>query len=188
MLIFRSSKILIYFHGNAEDLSGAASIMTKLSNSLKCHVIGLEYPGYGVWWLEKKSHTVIIERAKRLFEFLTHDFGFKEKNIIVFGRSLGSGPATQVAAHYKPALLVLLSAYTSIKNVAKDIWWWAKCFIKERFNSLSHIKNVDCPFLLVHGDRDDVIRSWHSQELYSEGMAHEKDWDWKIMAHMDHNR
>jgi abhydrolase domain-containing protein 17 len=111
----------MYFHGNAEDLLGAAMMMTKLSNSLRCHVIGIEYPGYGVCSLEKKNSKVIIDRAKRLYEFLTLDFGYAEKDIIVFGRSLGSGPAVQVAAHTNCAMLILLSAYSNIKNVAKDI-------------------------------------------------------------------
>jgi esterase/lipase len=112
---------LIYFHGNAEDLAGSVYMMNRLSRALKCHIIGLEYPGYGICFREKKNSNEIVERAKRLYEFLTVEFGYQEKDIILFGRSLGSGPAVQLASHANPSLLILMSAYSSIKNVAKDI-------------------------------------------------------------------
>lgn len=93
----------MYFHGNAEDLGGASNMMYRLSKALHCHVIGIEYPGYGICFRERKSSTEIIARAKRTYEFLTVEFGYEEKDIMLFGRSLGSGVAFQLAANTNPA-------------------------------------------------------------------------------------
>lgn len=184
----RSRKILIYFHGNAEDLGGATQMLKRLSNSLRWHVIAPEYPGYGICFRERKSSKEIIQRAKRLYEFLTVEFGYKEKDIILFGRSLGSGPSVQLAAHTNPAWVILMSAYSSIKNVARDICCWARCLIKERFNSLIRIKDIKCPIFIIHGALDTVIRPSHSEALYAESQKHDKDWECTIRAQMDHNR
>ena len=126
-------------------------MMRRLNVHFKCHVIGPEYPGYGMCFKQQKSSKEITKRARRLFDFLTNDFGYSQSDIIIFGRSLGSGPAIQVAMNTFPCLLILMSAYSQIKNVARDICCCAKCFIKERYNSLENIQKVKCPFFLVHG-------------------------------------
>lgn len=159
----------------------------KLWASLKCHVLWVEYPGYGICFRQRKNSQEINRRALRVYQFLTHEFGYKEKDIIIFGRSVGSGPAFQLASKTKPALLLLMSAYTSIKNVARDICRCAKCTIKERFNSLAAVKHIIWPFFLIHGHGDTVIRAEHSRALYEEGVKHDKVWDVKIQVNMDHN-
>jgi hypothetical protein len=56
-----------------------------------------------------------------VFDYLTQGVGIKEKDIILFGRSMGSGPATYLSTLRKPCCLLLMSPYTSIKDVAKSI-------------------------------------------------------------------
>ena len=71
--------------------------------------------------LSLNNSELIIQRAIRVYQFLTKEFGYKEDDVIIFGRSIGSGPAVQLAALTDPCLLILMSAYTSIRNVARDI-------------------------------------------------------------------
>jgi hypothetical protein len=70
----------------------------------------------------------------------------------VFGRSIGSGLATYLAANRNPAVLVLMSAFTSIRGVVKDLagCLTAKIF-KERFDNANLIKNVKSSIFLIHG-------------------------------------
>ena len=132
---------------------------------------------------------MIIQRSKRVYEFLIKDFGYSSANVILFGRSLGSGPAIQTAANENPSLLILMSAYTKIKNVAGDLCRCAKWFIKERFNSISYIKKINCPFILIHGINDQVIKWTHSQKLYEEAskLEMQDQCHVSIRADMDHN-
>lgn len=93
-----SSKLMIYFHGNAEDLTLAEQQMKSISNYCNLSVLGIEYPGYGIYEgnggpCEEK----IKEDAEYVYKFCIHDMGIKEKDIIVFGRSMGSGPAAWLA-------------------------------------------------------------------------------------------
>jgi len=57
-----------------------------------------------------------------VFDFLRNKVGFKAKNIFIFGRSIGTGPATYLAGKRNPGLLILLSPFTSIKKVAKEMF------------------------------------------------------------------
>lgn len=148
----------LYFHGNAEDLGTARGFMQTLSIHLECHVIGIEYPSYGVWYKEKPNSKLIVERASKVYDYLVNETGYSEENIIIFGRSVGSGPAVQLASTKNPRLLILLSAYTSIKGVASDIWKCLSCWIKERYNSIRAIKKISCPIFFVHGREDNVGR------------------------------
>lgn len=64
--------------------------------------------------------------AEYVYNYLTKRLGYNENRIIVFGRSIGSGPATYLASKYKPACLTLMSPFTSLKAAVRDyIGSWA---------------------------------------------------------------
>jgi hypothetical protein len=63
------SKILVYFHGNAEDLGKSWKMMIYLSRKLECHCIAMEYPGYGVYE-GKPSETTLLRDGARVMEFI----------------------------------------------------------------------------------------------------------------------
>ena len=79
----------------------------------------MEYPGYGVYEdPEGTSEEKILKDSELVYNFLRDAGKLEEKDILLFGRSLGSGPATHLAAKYDPGALMLMSPYTSIKSVA----------------------------------------------------------------------
>jgi len=81
--------------------------------------------------------------------------GFTENNIMIFGRSMGSGPATLLASKYHPRSLILMSAYTSIKHVAQNVAGkFLGFFVANHFNNIDRIKEVDCPTIFIHGKAD----------------------------------
>lgn len=91
----------------------------------------------------------------------------KPEDIILFGRSIGSGPATYLASKRKVGALILMSAFTSIKAVVKDMAGsWAQHLIKQRFNNLEAIKQVVCPTFIIHGQKDRVVPFQHSKQLH----------------------
>jgi fermentation-respiration switch protein FrsA (DUF1100 family) len=90
------------------------------------------------------------------------------KDILVFGRSMGSGPASYLASRKNIGALVLMSAFTSIRAVVRDLAGkWAQYLIKERFNNLEYMSRVTCPSFLIHGLKDNLIPYKQSQELHS---------------------
>jgi pimeloyl-ACP methyl ester carboxylesterase len=163
-----SSKVMLYFHGNAEDVGLTAELLEHLGPALKIHIIAVEYPGYGIYRTKEPSETQILADAQRVYDYFTQDMGYPEKNILVFGRSIGSGPATYVASERNPGILCLMSPFRSIKDVVHTlVGKWAKWMIADRFNNLKRMEEVDCPLLVIHGLKDTLIPKSHAEDLHS---------------------
>jgi acetyl esterase/lipase len=89
---------------------------------LKVHVLAVEYPGYGVYDGSPNADQ-IIDDAIDVYDFLTQKnekWAIDESDIILFGRSIGSGPATHVASVRSPCSLLLMSPFMSIRDIAKE--------------------------------------------------------------------
>lgn len=180
-----SSKVLLFFHGNAEDVGLAEDLLHHLSESLEVHVIGVEYPGYGIYRDEEPCDEQIEKDALTVYEYLTDTFGLKEKDILLFGRSLGSGPSTFLAAKKNPGMLVLMSPFTSIKDVAGSlVGKWARFAVSDVFRNKEMMEEVNCPVFILHGEKDNLIPYSHAEELASKckGVT-----DLQIPPNMDHN-
>jgi len=74
----------------------------------------MEYPGYGIYKSENADCETLQLNAQILFDFVVKTLKFDPKDVILFGRSMGSGPACHLASISKPAALILLSPYTSL--------------------------------------------------------------------------
>jgi len=109
------------------------------------------------------------EDAEILYDYLTKVAGIPESALVLFGRSIGSGPATLLASRRNPGALLLMSPFTSIKDVAKNILGYMSFLsgiVYERFKNLENIKKVRCPIFLLHGQKDSLIPVSHSQKLH----------------------
>ena len=130
-------------------------------------MLSVEYPGYGVYEGESNAKT-IIEDAEIVFDFLTQEVGVAPENIYLFGRSIGSGPSTYLAAHREPGMLILMSPYTSIRDVVKSIAGaLAQYLVAERFRNIDEISKVTCPCFFIHGNKDTLIPDSHTKELFA---------------------
>ena len=159
-----SNKIMIFFHGNAEDLKISYELIDLFRVVLHIHVLAIEYPGYGLY-KSKCSAKLMLNDAETVYEFIKSYFGFQNKDIFVFGRSIGTGPAAHLARYKKIGCLLLMSSFTSIKAVVRNVAGRLSSLVKERFNNIENIKHVTCPTFLVHGRKDSLIPYSHSQRL-----------------------
>ena len=80
---------------------------------------------------------------------------------------MGSGPSIHLCSLRNPACLVLVSPYTSIKNVGKELFGnlLTNFFLKEQFSNISKIGAIRCPIQLIHGKKDELVPYSHSEEL-----------------------
>lgn len=130
------------------------------------NVLAVEYPGYGIY-RGKTSGRKLLADANIVYNYLIGTLKVEEKDIIVFGRSIGTSAACQLAAMHNPALLILVSAFTSIRAVAKDfVGLVGQYLIKERFKNLQLMSQITCPTIFIHGKRDTLIPFKHSQKLF----------------------
>lgn len=170
--MFESSHFLIiYFHSNAEDLGVCRWFADFLHEQFQVHVLAVEYPGYGVC-PGKATPEGVIANAHAALQFATKTLNISLGRILVFGRSLGTGPAIDLAARHRIAGLVLITPFTSVKDVFRSrVGNLADVLPNDWFQNLEAIKLVRSPTLVVHGKVDDLIPLSHGEAIYKECTA-----------------
>ncbi|CAF4730715.1 unnamed protein product, partial [Rotaria sp. Silwood2] len=110
---------LIWCHGTAEDIGTRHMTFVTLSRQLQTHILVFEYPSYGLsnGVVSSPSEASINDRAQRVYLFICHTIKWPTDRIIIYGHSLGSGPACHLASTQSVGGLILQSPYTSIKNL-----------------------------------------------------------------------
>ena len=160
MLNPSSKYLILYSHGNAEDLGTVVHTLKKLYE-LGFSVIGYDYEGYGTsdgTPSEKNTY----EDIDAVYRYLIYELRIPAENIIAYGFSLGGGVATDLASKRDIGGLILESTFVSAFRVASKY----NIFPYDKFRSLDKIKNVKCPILVMHGENDDVVPWWHGRELF----------------------
>lgn len=172
--------IILYSHGNSEDLRNVREFSRFLSASLKVPVLAYEYPGYGLNAKSgKPSEKKIYRDVECCLAYLTLEMGFKPERIILMGFSLGSGPTTYLASKLsskacprlgfpKAGLLggcIIMSGLAScIRTVSRTL---ARLLpFLDMFRNVSRIGKVVAPTLILHGESDPVVPFWHSVALW----------------------
>ena len=151
-----SKNFIIFFHGNAEDIFLSRAMASGLLEKINMNIIVVEYPGYSIYKGEPEADK-ILKNTWIVYDFVKKTFKLEDKNIFVFGRSIGSGPAVYLASVRKPNALLLVSSFTSIRAVAGNLVGPLKYLLKDRFFSIEYIKNVKCPVFFIHGKSDPLI-------------------------------
>lgn len=127
----------------------------------------MEYCGYGIYKSRSPSEKTLLGDAEHLINFLIKELNIDPNKICLIGRSLGTGIVCDLASKYKFQAIILISAFTSIKNAARSMFGnFGSFFVKERFNNLEKIKKVRIPVLFIHGRMDRVISCEQSKILY----------------------
>lgn len=126
----------------------------------------MEYPGYSVYKSTDISEEIIVKDSEAVMNYLLNKCHVPVNRIIIMGRSLGSGPAIRIANKFEVGCLLLISPFTSIKEVASHHYGiFGSLLIKNRFENQENIKGVKCPVLMIHGKEDDVVPERHSETL-----------------------
>mmetsp|Transcript_43673 Transcript_43673/g.79683 ORF Transcript_43673/g.79683 Transcript_43673/m.79683 type:complete len:410 (-) Transcript_43673:103-1332(-) len=163
----KAATVILFFHANAEDLGMSFAVLKHMRDQFKVNVLAVEYPGYGLLHHMNPSEDGVYEVALTAFRFLVDEVNVRYSQIILFGRSLGTGPAVYLAAQYPVGGLILVSAFSSIKGAVQSIvgrlFAWT---FKERFPNNRIIANVSCSTLFIHGECDGLIPAEHSLRLF----------------------
>jgi hypothetical protein len=163
----KSRELILYFHGNAGSAYDRLETCNDLF-SLGTDVLLLSYRGYGKSE-GKPSEKGINTDGYSLLEYANTELGYTEENILLFGRSLGSTVAVELAQNRAVKKLILVTPLTSAKDMAKTMGIGFLGFIAgDALNSVSKLKNIDTDLLIIHGDKDGITPYWMGQKLFSE--------------------
>jgi len=157
-----SAPVVVFFHGNAEIIDYQSTAVEGYRR-LGCSVLLPEYRGYGRCG-GKPSEKGIVVDAVQFYDELVKRPDVDASRVFFHGRSLGGGPATQLAARRKPSALILESTFSSAASMASE--YWAPWFlVSNPFRTDRVLEGLDVPILIFHGSRDDIIPVSHGREL-----------------------
>ena len=153
---------ILYFHGNRGNVGNRAH---KLMGFAKegYGVLALSWRGFG-GSTGKPSERGLLKDAHNAMKWLD----IPHEQIILYGESLGSGVAVQIATEYPVHLTMLEAPYASIRGRAQELYPWlpVQWILRDNFDSLMHISNIQSPLLIIHGESDDVIPVRDAQILF----------------------
>ena len=162
---FKKLKTLLIFHGNAGDLSNRIYKINEL-NKLNLNILLISWRGFSG---NKGSPTEknLYQDAESAIKWLNKQ-KVENRNIILYGESLGSGVAIEMATKNNFNSIILESPFTSIENSAKIYYPYlpVKLLLKDRYDSISKIKMIHTPILIMHGKKDDVVPFSMGKELF----------------------
>ncbi|GET91776.1 serine peptidase, putative [Leishmania tarentolae] len=178
-LVVRSSMVLLFHHGNAEDLGGAFDYAKSMACVFEVAVVVYDYCGYGFSGFPNATTPAEVTE-KSVYSDADHMYthllslGYPAHRIIIVGRSVGGGPACYLAErhHKEVGGLVLISTFTSCLRVVSSCCLPYFCCCVDLFPNHRRVERImECPVLVMHGTDDHVVPQHCSIELLEEIVA-----------------
>ncbi len=157
---------LLWLHGNAGNIIHRLDQL-RMFRSLECNIFIIDYRGYGRSEGEPSEEGLYLD-AVAAYDYLESRSAVQQTRIFVYGQSLGSAVAVDLATKRNCDGLILESSLTNAKDMAKEMFPWfpLHLFIRSRFDSETKIKSLHIPLLFVHGSDDDIIPISHGKKLF----------------------
>jgi abhydrolase domain-containing protein 17 len=152
---------VIYCHGNAEDI-GQIGFALELLREIGFSVLAFDYRGYGMSSAVQPTAAGATKDVDAVYRYARDELGLSDRELVVYGRSIGSGPAVALASRRPLAGLIVESGFVSVVRVMTRI----PLLPTDPFPNLRRIERVGAPVLVIHGNRDEVIAPWHGRRLF----------------------
>ena len=115
------TRLLLYFHGNAEDASIAGDFIRPFMSSLGAHAVVVEYPTYGDYaHCRELTEQRIYRDSERAYEYFKRELKLSPKQIIIAGRSIGSGASSHLASQKDSLGFILISPLAALDIIVID--------------------------------------------------------------------
>ena len=158
--------VILYFHGNAGDLNRWGKI-TEFLVEKQYDVLVIDYRTYGKS-IGPLSEQALYNDAQFCYDYLLKQY--QESDIVLYGRSLGSGIASYLASRNKPRQLILETPYYSLFDFARKRFpvFPLKLLMKYEMPSYKYIKQISCSITMFHGTHDSIIPIESAIKLHEE--------------------
>ena len=148
----------LWLHGNGGNISHRVDELGEIHRRLGVNILIFDYQGYG-HSEGRPTEEGTYQDAKAAVEYLADRPDVDSGKIVFFGRSLGSAVALNLATEMPPLGLVLVSPFTSVEDMARlaypflPVGW----LTRGRYDSVSRIRSIKQPVLIIHGLLDDLV-------------------------------
>lgn len=175
--------LLIYFGGNAEEISYLARFADRYGNVA---LLLVNYRGYGGNPGSPNEQALIADSVAIHDQAASSLPGIQKNQIMVHGRSLGSGIAVALAAQRPVRRIVLTTPYDSLVALAAAHYPYVpvSLLLRHRFDSLAHASTASVPALFLVGERDTIIPAVHAKTLFDAWRGPKQ---WRAFPAGDHN-
>lgn len=156
---------ILFFHGNAGHLGDRRGYVEDL-RKLPANVLAIDYRGYGKSEGEP-DEPGLYRDAKAAYDWLAKKV--PPERIVVLGKSLGGGPACEIALREKVGGLILQSAFTSAPDMSRRVmpFFPARWFMRTKYDNLSKVREIRCPKLFIHARGDEIVPFEMGERLHA---------------------
>ena len=158
-------KTLIYFHGNAGTLENRIHKINHFQD-MNINFLIIAWRGFS-GNNGKPTEQGLYEDGKSAINWLAKK-GVDEKDLILYGESLGTGVATHLAQNKYYAGIILETPFTSMADAAKIFYPYipVNLLLKDRFENYQKVKNIKSPILVMHGEIDQIVPFSMGKKIY----------------------
>jgi len=158
-------KTILFFHGNAGSLGNRTYKLNHFKD-LDVNFLIIAWRGFS-GNKGKPSETGLYSDAESAVQWLKSK-NLTEKDIILYGESLGTGVAVEIAQNKNYSGIILESPYTSMLNMGKKYYPFfpVSFLLKDKFESYKKINNISAPILIIHGKIDKIVPYNMGKKMY----------------------
>jgi len=161
----KNYKTILFLHGNAGSLENRIHKINHFKD-MNVNFLIIAWRGFSEN-KGKPNESGLYEDARSAIRWLNSK-GIKEKNIIIYGESLGTGIAVEIAQNKSFAGIILESPFTSMIDVGKDKYPFlpVKLMLKDKYESDKKIINIKIPIMVMHGKLDNIVPFFMGKKIY----------------------
>jgi len=158
-------KTILYLHGNAGSLENRIHKINHFED-MNINFLLLSWRGFS-GNNGQPTEQGLYQDARSAIKWLINR-GVIEENIIIYGESLGTGVATEVAQNRNFGGIILESPFTSMVAAGKSKYpiFPIKLLLKDKYESDKKIKKIKSPILIMHGEEDKIVPFWMGEKMF----------------------
>ncbi|CAH9070400.1 unnamed protein product [Cuscuta epithymum] len=145
---------VLYSHGNAADLGQMSGLFLELRAHLRVNIMSYDYSGYG-GSTGKPSELNTYYDIEAVYDCLKSEYGIKQEDVILYGQSVGSGPTLHLACRLQRLRAVVL--HSAILSGIRVLYPVKMTFRFDIFKNIDKIRQVNCPVLVIHLCREQLM-------------------------------
>ncbi|TVQ66103.1 MAG: alpha/beta hydrolase [Balneolaceae bacterium] len=158
--------VVVLSHGNAGNISGRIAIAETLIRS-GASVLMYDYRGYGRSG-GRPSEKGFYRDIEAVTKALMSEKGYSEKQIVMYGRSLGGAVAAYAATRFAVGGLVLDSAFLNLREMVRDVYPFVPSRLaRYEFPTDQYLSRIhEVPVMIIHSRQDEIVPFRHAERLY----------------------
>jgi hypothetical protein len=149
---------LLWFHGNAGNISHRLDNIRLLARTVPVHVFIFDYRGYGLSQGKASEEGTYLDGEAAL-RYLLDERKIEPRRLVLFGRSLGAAVAAEIGGRCRCRALILESPFTSVQDMAKATLPFLPTgpFLRTRYDVVDKLRKVAAPVMVIHGENDEIV-------------------------------